>query len=232
VLTFGFGETADVRISNLEYRTNQGEPLGISFKLRHAGSTVPVKIDNCFGNATAYAAAAAAAVGLAFGMNLVRITETLSSYVAPEHRMRLIPGVKHTNILDDTYNASPLSMSEAIETAAALPGRRKVAVLGDMLEIGRYAVEAHEAIGERIGKTFDLLVTVGPRARFIASAAIERGFPRERAFSFDDAKEAGRALQDLIEQGDLILIKASRAMALERIVEEVREIPPPPPHPA
>ncbi len=224
VITYGFAEDAEVQITNFENRMENFRPAGISFKLNFGGSFVPVKLDGCFGKAQAYTAAAAACVGLIFGMNLVRISEALLGYQSPPRRLKLLPGVKRTFVIDDSYNASPLSMHAAIETVKALRAKRRVAVLGDMLEIGKYAPEAHEAIGKIAGKTFNILVTVGSRAKFIAEAAKEVGMPRKNIYSFDTADEAKVKVQELLRRGDLVLIKGSNAMQLDKIVEEIKLI--------
>jgi len=106
-------------------------------------------------------------------MNLVTISDALAHYAPPASRMQLLPGIKFTQIIDDSYNASLIAMRSALETLAALPAKRKVAVLGDMLEIGKYTPEAHEMVGRMAAKDADVLFTVGPRAKFIAEAARE-----------------------------------------------------------
>lgn len=225
VITFGFGEGAEIRITNFENRMEDNRFAGINFKVEYGGSFVPIRLNNCFGKAQAYAAAAAAAVGLSFGMNLVRIAESLSYYESPSRRMKLLPGIKGTYILDDSYNASPLSMHAAIDTVKSFKYEgRKIGVLGDMLEIGKYTLDAHEAIGVLSTKVFDILITVGPRSKFIADAAFKNGLAKKNIFSFDTADEAKSKVQEVIRKGDLILIKASRAMALDKIVEEIRQI--------
>ena len=133
---FGFrtGRTAEV-------------PAGISFNFEYEGSSVPVRMDGVFGKAPAYAAAAAACVGLISGLNLVTISEALMDYVPAPSRMELLPGIKRTLVIDDSYNASPLSMYAGHRYASKeLAASRKIAVLGDMLEIGKYTIEAHEQI--------------------------------------------------------------------------------------
>ena len=224
VMTYGFGEGAEIRITNFENREEGGRPAGIAFKLEYGGSFVPVRLDNCFGKAQAYAAAAAACVGLVFGLNLVKISESLLYYQAPPRRMKLLNGVKETYIIDDCYNASPLSMHGAIDTIKDLKASRKIGVLGDMLEIGKYAIEAHEEIGRLSAKVFDLLITVGPRAKFIADLAVKSGLNKKNVFSFDTADEAKLKVQELIKKGDLILVKGSRAMRLDKIIEEIEKI--------
>lgn len=224
LMTYGFGDGATVQITNFETRMETDRPAGIAFKLNYAGSFVPVRLDGCFGKAQAYAAAAAACVGIAFGLNLVKIAEALLGYEAPPRRGKLVAGIKHTWIIDDTYNASPLSMEAAIHTVNDLKAGRKIAVLGDMLELGKYTNEAHEHIGELVPKVFDILVTVGARAKFIAEGAKENGMARKNIYSFDTAEEAGLEVQKLMRKGDLILVKASRAIGLDKVVEEIRQI--------
>lgn len=224
VVTYGFSPEAEVFISNFEYRMEGSRPAGISFKLNYGGSFVPVKLGGCFGKAQAYAAAAGASVGLVFGLNLVQVSEALADYRTLPGRGAFVPGIKQTYILDDSYNASPLSMHAAIDTMKSLKAKRKVAVLGDMLEIGKYTNEAHETIGQLAGKTFDLLFTVGARAKFIAEAARVAGMAQKNIYAFDTADDAKLKVQELIRKGDLILIKASHSIALDKVVEEIRQV--------
>jgi UDP-N-acetylmuramoyl-tripeptide--D-alanyl-D-alanine ligase len=224
MITFGFSDFSQVKITGFENSSN-GEPTGVVFKLEYGGSFVPIKLAGAFGKGQAYAAAAASCVGLAFGMNLVKIAEALiENFKPPLRRMNLIPGVKGTFVIDDSYNASPLSMRAALETLKELKAKRRIAVLGDMLEIGKYSLEAHEAMGKFAAGFVDLLITVGPRAKFIAEAANRTGLPKENIFSYLIAEEAKKEIQLKIKKGDLILIKGSRAISLDEIVDEIKEI--------
>ena len=99
--------------------------------------------------------------------------------------MNLLKGIKSAYIINDAYNASPISMEEALKTLTDLPAERKIAVLGDMLELGKYSVEAHESIGRLAGKIVDILITVGPRAKFIVESAKFVGLDESRILSFD-----------------------------------------------
>lgn len=224
IFTFGSSEGAQMRISGFENRSDNGRPSGIIFKLEYNNNSVPVRIDGAFGKAQAYAAAAAACVGVGFGFSLQRIAEALAYYKPPPHRMKFLMGIKDTYIIDDCYNASPLSMRAALETIKDLPAKRKIGILGDMLELGQYSVEAHEQIGQLAAKTFNLLITVGLRAKFIADAARKRGMAEEKIKSFDTADEAGMEILSLLKSGDLVLIKASRGIHLDKIVEELAPI--------
>lgn len=237
LVTFGFEEHAEVRVSNLKLQLkkegdNGDVPEGITFKMEYNGNFVPVRLQNTFGVPQAYAAASAAAVALVLGMNLVDIANALQDYDSPPGRMRLLRGIKKSYILDDTYNAAPEAMRSALDTLKNLPGKRKIAVLGDMLEIGKYTEQVHRAIGDQVAEFADMLFTVGPRAKFIADEAKHRGIAvggrrleSNQVGSFDDAVEAGRTLDPLVEEGDLILLKGSQALRMEKAVKEIMARP-------
>ncbi|MBI4086069.1 MAG: UDP-N-acetylmuramoyl-tripeptide--D-alanyl-D-alanine ligase [Candidatus Liptonbacteria bacterium] len=224
IVTFGFGKGAEVRTMNFENRIENNHPGGIFFKLEYGGSSVPVRIDGVFGKVQGYAAGAAAAVGLIFGLNLIKIAEALKEYRPASGRMELLQGIKSCLIIDSSYNASPLSMHAALDLLNDLPGKRKIAVLGDMLEIGKYTLEAHERVGKLAAEFVDALVTVGPAAKLIAEAARKNGIPKRNIHSFDTVDNAVEPVENLIKKGDLILVKGSRAMELEKIVEGIKAV--------
>jgi len=226
VITYGFGEGAKVRVSDFDFNIgSDGQPLGISFRINYGESTfIPIKIEGSLGKSQAYAAAAATAVGLILKMNLVEINEALSLYRGPSGRLRILPGIKKTWIIDDTYNASPSSMKLAIETLKSLPSKRKIAVLGDMLELGQYTEAAHREIGNFIGGYVDILICVGLRAKFIADSAANQ-MPKENILTFENANLANKRVQEIIKEGDLILIKGSQGIRTEKIVEEIMAEP-------
>ena len=191
---------------------------------------MPVRLDGVFGRAQAYAAAGAACVGIVFGMNLLKIAEALKGYRPPRGRMELFLGLKPQSIvLDDSYNANPLSVEAALDTLKDLPAKRRIAVLGDMREIGKYAMAAHEDIGRTAAKVVDIIVTIGPLAKFIAEGAKKGGLKKGEIFSFETAEEAHSVVQDLMKSGDVVLVKGSRAVALEKVVQEIIAKPEMPP---
>ena len=222
ILSFGFNHGADVQIGNMEYRIENGKPEGVAFKVQYGGSFVPIRLNKTFGKPQAYAAAAAIGVGIMFGLHLVEISEALSEYEAPEGRMKLINGVKKTLILDDSYNASPLSMIAALETLKSLPAKRRLAVLGDMLEIGEYAEEAHRNIGKIAAEIVDHLFCIGPRSHFMAESALKAGLDSKKVQIFDTSESAMKIIEKELKQGDLILVKGSHAMELDKVLEEIR----------
>lgn len=243
ILTYGFGEGAKILATNYEINPpvyRPGRPGangdddfgGINFKVRHDDSFVPIRLSGRFGKQNVYSALAAAAVGIALDLNLIEINEALDGWQASPGRMRTLKGVKKSWIIDDTYNASPMAMHAALDAlrdlgqaSEQMPARRRIAVLGDMLELGKFTIEAHEATGQRAKECSDLLFTVGPRGKLIADEAVKIGMPRENVFSFDGAEEVGEVLEDKIREGDLILVKGSRSMRMEKIVRDVMAEP-------
>lgn len=222
VISYGFNEDADIQILNIEYKLNESNiPEGMVFKIQYGNILVPFRLFGALGKPQVYAAAAATAIGVVFGINLVKISESLEKYRPIEHRMNIKKGIKNTVILDDCYNASPLSMNAAFETLKELLGKRKVAVLGDMLELGDYTTEAHKEIGKKINGIFDLLICVGTAAKFIAESAIKHGFDKNKVIIFNSSEAAKKMIRKEIKEGDLILIKGSRAIKLEEVVKEI-----------
>ncbi|MFA5870598.1 MAG: Mur ligase family protein [Candidatus Paceibacterota bacterium] len=225
ILTFGMSEHADVRISNFSNHFD-GHNTEISMKLTYGGSFVPVRINGALGESQAFTSAIACAVGLVFGMNLVSIAELLSKYEAPAGRLRCIQGIRESMIIDDTYNASPKAMENAVDTLASLPARRHIAVLGDMLELGKYTLEAHEEIGKMIKKKgIDILITLGLRGKLIAEAAQNAGMSSKSIFIADTIDEVVHFLETKIQKSDLLLVKGSQGVRMERIVKRIMAEP-------
>jgi UDP-N-acetylmuramoyl-tripeptide--D-alanyl-D-alanine ligase len=233
IMTYGFSEGADLQAENLIFKFEETGDVaslaGVSFKLSYKGSTVPVVLPDVIGTAAVYAALAGAASGLAMGMNLVEVAAALSNFKSPKGRMKLVDGIKGTIIIDDTYNASPQSCLAAIDFIGRINTGNdfsKVAVLGDMLELGSISDEAHKQVGRRLAeKGFDMIITCGERSRHIGAGAIEAGIKEEQVFHFATNAEAGRFAQDRIKKGDLILVKGSQGARMEKVVKELMADP-------
>ncbi len=240
VITFGFNEEATVKAGELLFSGLEQDFCetqyqwdckiwGTNFKVSYNGSSVPIFLPHCFGKQQAYAALAAAGVGVAYGMNLVDVSEALRQYRSPNGRMKLIAGIKYTLIIDDTYNSSPLAAKAALEVLEMInlpEGKRKIAVLGDMLELGERSAEAHREIGFKVVESgIDYLITVGPESKLTAQAAEEAGLLKSQIESFEDNEKAGIFVQNLIQSGDLILVKGSQGMRMEKIVKEIMAEP-------
>lgn len=216
-LTFGLQKEADFKATDIKVNG------GTNFKINYKGKIVPVWLKKTFGKEQIYSSLAAGCVSVIFGLNLIEVSEALKNYESLPGRMSLIRGIKNSWILDDSESAGVFSMVEAIETLGKLKGyKRKIAVLGDVIGIGKYTIEAHEAIGERIVKNADLLFVFGQRAKFIAKGAFEKGMKTEKIFEFDIIKDGKLELQNQIREGDIILIDGSGEMKMKEIVREIR----------
>jgi UDP-N-acetylmuramoyl-tripeptide--D-alanyl-D-alanine ligase len=158
----------------------------------------------------------AIAVGLIEGLSWEEIQQGL---LAQGRGLRLLPkrGLRDTTLLDDSYNASPASALAALNVLHGFPGRH-LAALGDMLELGAYEEEGHREVGRRCAQTVDVLVAVGARARFIADGAQEAGLPASAIHRMADNTEAIAFLRDSLQAGDTLLVKGSRGMGMEAIV--------------
>ncbi len=223
VVTYGFEEGSTIRISDFKYlNSDGGKPIGVAFEIRKASDFAPIRIDGSLGKSQAYAVAAATAVGMVLGMNLIQISEALWQYHGPNGRLKIIPGVNGSIIIDDTYNASPASMRLALETLRDSSGSRKIAVLGDMLELREHTTSAHRDIGALADSCADILVCVGLRAKFIAEAS---KMAQDKIFIFGTSDDAKLKIHDLIRERDVILVKGSQGMRMEKIVAEIMAEP-------
>ncbi len=231
VLSYGFGEGANLRAQDISYNYGKGdyELSGVRFKLNYNGAIVPVIMPNVFCAPALYAALAAAAVATYFNFNLLEIASALKDFSLPPGRMNLLPGVKQTFIIDDSYNSSPEAALAAVNTLAAIKIDEKAdkfAVLGDMLEIGHYTEEGHRLVGAKVAASgIKYLIAVGEKARDFIRGAKEAGMEDDFIFHFDTAEEAGKFLQDRIKAGDVLLVKASQKMRLEKVVKELMAEP-------
>jgi UDP-N-acetylmuramoyl-tripeptide--D-alanyl-D-alanine ligase len=228
IVTFGFAEEADVRGEGfvLMRENKKGPPLGMSGYIRIADKSAPVEVVGSIGTHAFLPGVAAAAVGHALGMDLPDILEGLESYNPPAGRMRLITGLKGSLIIDDTYNASPAASAAGLETLAIIkPKGRTIVAMADMMELGRHSVDEHRKIGAHVAKTADLLITVGFRARDIAQGALDNGMKDESILQFEDARKAGQELQNMLAAGDVVLVKGSQSMRMEKLVEEIMQEP-------
>lgn len=226
-MTYGFSLGSDVMGSDLALLSDgvgRGLAAGISAVVSYEDSPErgEVRVMGTLGAQAIMPILAAAAVGRALGYHLDDSLRALSSHVPPPGRMRLIPGLKGTLIIDDTYNASPAATLAALGAFSLVGGaNRTIAVLGDMLELGRFSVEQHKEIGKRAAEMCSMLITVGFRAHDIAQGALIAGMPESAILQFEDAQRAGKELEDMLQAGDVILIKGSQSMRMERTVEEI-----------
>lgn len=231
VLTYGFGSGLTIQGSHDQVSfARDGEfriPEGLAFKVQHGGTNAPFRVKGIFAPHQLYGVMAAVGVGLSVGLNLVEIAEALRELETPPGRFRLLPGIKDTLIIDDSYNSSPAALSAALHTLSQMKtSGRKIAVLGDMLELGPHTIEAHRQAGEEVAAGhIDFLITVGMRTKFLAEAAHAKKFAKKKMLHFDTWQGVGEKLQEMIEPGDLVLVKGSQSIRLEKVVEEIMAEP-------
>ncbi len=220
IFSYGVGGRVDLSASQLEEHLENLDDPSFTFKVDYKGSNVPIRLTNILGVHQIYPILAAIAVGLIFKINLVEISQYLKDYQPPAGRLKLLKGIKESWILDDTYNASPNATLAALDVLAKISGR-KIAALGDMLELGYFSEEAHRQVGAKAAKCIDLLLAVGERSIFIVDEAQKNGMSLENIHHFSTASEAGKFLQDVIAENDVILVKGSQSMRMEKVVKEI-----------
>ncbi len=215
VLSFGIDKKADVRASGIR----QGKDT-THFMIESNGSTANVRL-RAVGKHNVYNALAAAAAALAMGMSIDAVKDGLDDFLPVAMRSEL-KQVQGRTVFADCYNANPASMEAALATLITLrSGSRAIAVLGDMLELGTVAVDAHRAIGATAARLgVDLVITLGPLAKHTAEGAIDAGMPKDRVQGAGSPAEAAALLKKLSRPGDVVLIKGSRGMKMEKILEE------------
>ncbi len=201
-------------------------PAGISFTLEHIGEVVNVKVLGAIGVPLVYIYSGAIAVATACGISLTDAANALLFHTPAAGRMRILKGIKDTIIIDDTYNSSPIAVEQALSTLKELKhAKRKIAVLGDMLELGRFSAAEHERVGNLAATIVDALFTLGIRSQKIAEAALENRLDEEVIFQHEDVNKLGKELQTYLQPGDVVLVKASQGLRAEKIVEEVMQEP-------
>jgi UDP-N-acetylmuramoyl-tripeptide--D-alanyl-D-alanine ligase len=224
VLSYGFKDSAKVRteITNEQFQNPLGAQLSITTPTRQLGVTI-----NALGQPHYLAVTAAVAVGEALNIETDLIIKGLQGYRPSPGRLNIIAGIKHSTIIDDTYNASPDSMRVAIDLFQRLQAPRKIAILGTMRELGTMSGKAHQEIGEYIARIKpDFLVTVGDGGKLLGDTAIVFGQPAETVLHFHTSDEAKKTVQDLIQPDCLVLAKGSQnTVRLEKIVKKIMAEP-------
>ena len=228
-ISFGYNEGSGIKGMNSEILYEDEKPIGQIFRVEYAGASAPISIRGVIGEAHTYSALASVAVGASQNLNIAQISESLGeNYQTQPGRMRILKGIKKTILLDDSYNASPIAVQKAVETIGILKSKEegnKIVALGDMLELGKYSAVEHKKIGELVAKKADILVAVGLRAQHVVEGALIGGMKEKNIFSFEKSDEAGKFFQNEIKENDIILIKGSQSIRMEKVTEEIMAQP-------
>jgi UDP-N-acetylmuramoyl-tripeptide--D-alanyl-D-alanine ligase len=211
VFTYGLTPEAELWADAIESEGLEG----IRFVLHYQNEAIHAKVP-LLGRHSVHTSLRAAAVGLVENMTWHEIMSGLQDS-SIQLRLVSVPGINGATLLDDTYNASPVSTIAALNLLDDLSGR-KIAVLGDMAELGDYEEEGHRKVGCRAASTVDLLVAVGRRASLMAKEARACGLPSDAVVEVETNSQAITHLRQIVLNGDIVLVKGSRAMAMEEIV--------------
>ncbi len=215
ILTFGLKAGADIRASDLALGAE-----GMKFTLHYEGKSYP-GFAPLLGRHQIYSILAAVAVGLVFDMTPGAALEGLRALRRVPGRMNPLQGHKGALILDDTFNASPEATLAALDTLAALPGATKVAILGDMPDLGEIEAAAHRQIGQAAATRVQRLITQGEAAQQIAAAALESGMGKHAVQVTFTAEDAVAAVQALLSPDTVVLVKGGASIRMERIVQKL-----------
>ncbi|MGZ4112041.1 MAG: Mur ligase family protein, partial [Tumebacillaceae bacterium] len=205
VLTFGLGQLADFRAE--EIRVADG---GMAFTLRYQHMAHRLFVPG-YGKHNVYNALAAIAAAYAIGVGIAEAGEALRSYHHLQGHMNVLPGVKGSVVIDDTWNSNPTSMETALQVLCDLAGgRKKIAVLGRMAALGDAADEQYEKIGKRLVECgVDVLITKGSIAKDFAKHAIKHGMHETQVFPCYEVEEIVDCLKRVVDQDSIVLMKAS-----------------------
>jgi UDP-N-acetylmuramoyl-tripeptide--D-alanyl-D-alanine ligase len=219
-ITFGIEHPAEVMAKEIRLRGVEGT----SFTLILEGEVTEIHL-RLLGRHFVPNALSAMAVACLFGVEMKQAKEALEHFQPFPMRMEVVPLKGGKTLIDDTYNANPNSMELALETLVEAKGKgRAIAVLGDMFELGEFTKEAHQQLGQRVNElSIDFLLTLGEEASLVVESAIRHGFPMERTKVVESHSGAISTLREMIRNGDWILVKGSRGMAMEKIVEVLKE---------
>jgi len=219
LLTYGLNRNADVNASEIEY-----DDSGLKFKINYKNEVLLSELKGAIANYQIYPILGGISVGICLGLKLEEIIPFLKKYQILSKRMQKIKGIKNSIIIDDTYNSSPEALKKAIQALINFSfGQRKIIVLGDMLELGPDSEKLHRQAGEMISKTkgIDYLITLGEKAKYIFEEALKNNFPKDKALHFLDKNKIIEFLLEIIKENDVVLVKGSRGMEMEKIVEKI-----------
>ncbi len=210
IKTFAIYESADVMAENIQTQIINFQPK-TTLIVKTLGSKLPLSLNTLGGVGNVYAALAAVSCGEIFKIDQKDMTKGFLEIQSEKHRLQVFEGKNKSVLIDDAYNANPLSMKVALDVLRKTEGSRKIAVLGDMLELGTIKEEAHQLIGKYAAESADEVITIGPLAKLYGAKK-----------HFEKQAEVMTYLLGEIQKGDIILIKASRGMGLEKIVEALK----------
>ncbi len=216
----GIHEKAEVKAENVRL---YGEPLsGTETDIAADGATYHLVLPEVVGKSSVYSALPALAVARELGLSLEVACAALRDGDKPKGRMRILPGMNGSIIIDDTYNASPKATEHGLQTLGEIDTKgRKIAVLGDMLELGEFTRDEHYKIGLEAAKVAHKLYTVGIRSRATAEGALDGKMLDDNIMECDNSIDAGKELVEMLKEGNVVYMKGSQSIRMERAVKMI-----------
>lgn len=219
-ILFGLGPGADVAAEKVVRRGFDGFEFDLRIDDRRAPCRLAFLTEAYLSNVLA-----AAAVAHALGVPLRTMAEAIAFLRPAAQRGQWLRLGRKVVLIDDTYNSNPQALDAALHGLAGLPASRKVAVLGDMLELGEDEIRFHEEAGRRVAEEgWDILIAIGPLSRRMAAAAVAAGMSGPAVAAFDTSAEAAGSIAEWLRNGDLILVKGSRGMRTEAVVDKIKDL--------
>jgi len=218
-LSYGIEKGGDAVASEVSV---YGDPHGTKAKVLVEGELVELTLPEVLGKSPVYASLPALLIAKKLGIPLLHAASSLRDAEKPKGRMRLLSGMNKSIVIDDTYNSSPKAVLHGLKTVESIEAKgRKIVVLGDMLELGDHARDEHYKIGLEVAKVVHLLITVGVRSRFTAEGALDGNMLDEHILECENSVEAGKELVKMIKEGDVVYVKGSQSMRMERAVQMI-----------
>lgn len=226
-VSIGVEEEADIKAAGIMLYGSpaQGTKADVVIEGVHRELVLPEVV----GKSPVYCALPALAVAKEFNIPIEKALQSLCDGEKPRGRMRLLSGMNGSLIIDDTYNASPKAAEHGLKTLASLDTKgRKIAVLGDMMELGSHTHDEHYRVGKIAGESAHRLITVGIRSRSTAEGALDAKMNDSYIMQCDSSVEAGKELVKMLEPGDIVYLKGSQSMRMERAVKMILAVTHPP----
>ena len=220
VITYGLDPSRDISGENVAIQYDGNVPVGLSCDVTTSGNTHHVTLTHTIAVHSIYTTLAALGAASALDINTDTALGRLPHIAPTPGRLRVIEGIRGSILIDDTYNAAPAAMEAGLQTLGSLASQgTKIAVLGDMLELGDYAERAHKETGAHAASVCDTLIVLGEHARTVAESAQKAGLSAAHIHIVENTEEASRMLSQSIDTHDIVFIKGSQGMRMERIVK-------------
>jgi len=217
-VTYGFAEDAEIRASDYELTYQNDHLQGIQFKVRSGSEFITLRFDGLAGKQHVYPVLAALSVGKSQEVSLEDMWRELKGHTTTPGRMHLLEGKNRSTLIDDSYNASPVAVLEALSVLKdARTAGRKIAALADMAELGQFSKEEHEHVGREVAPIVDLLVLVGEKSKTTEESSLASGLSEDKIKWFTSSQEAATFLSEEIRENDLILVKGSQSQRMEHV---------------